>query len=64
MTRFGAIGPGPTPLRDAGALSIKSKPKARIGRPPTRGEPWKAEGVSRRTWYRRHKAKRNEGKTA
>ena len=62
MTRFGAIGPGPTPLRDAGALSIKPKPK--IGRPPTRGEPWKADGVSRRTWYRRHKAKRNEGKTA
>ena len=33
------------------------KPKGKGGRPRTIGEPWLAEGVSRRTWERRRKAK-------
>ena len=34
------------------------EPKGKGGRPRTIGEPWLAEGVSRRTWERRRKASR------
>lgn len=43
LARKGKGPTGPNPARGEG------------GRPPPKPKPWEAEGVSRRTWYRKHK---------
>jgi hypothetical protein len=63
----GERGPGGSPSAEGSFVgeppsAAPAPPRGPVGRPRVHaGEPWEAEGVSRRTWERRRRKKEGEG---